>query len=325
MNRTIKNVALAVSALILLFFLLFVINQTAQVVELASHLSPAAGTIVLWFLLVLYAAFVMATVVFFLRLPKPLQPPESEAEPRFSLYLAALRKRLVVNPRLRGYDLTDRAGIEKALEHLGRECDIIIRDTASAVFVSTAISQSGRLDTVFVLMAHLRMLWRIARVYAQRPALRDLLNLYANVAATAFVAGEIDDAEISEQIEPVLTSALGAVSLSVPGIQAIASLVVTSILTGATNAFFTLRVGIIARRYCGTLVIPDRQALRRSATAEAAKLLGSIVKSGTARISKALWDASKGKVGSAFSGLTGFACDAKDSLFELLKPKKNER
>lgn len=325
MYRTIKNAALVASALVLFFFVLFVINQTAQAVELASHLSPAAGTIVLWLLLVLYAAFVIAAVVFFLRLPKPLAPPESETEPKFSRYLEALRSRLAENPRLQGHDLSGRAGIEKALEDLGRECDVIIRNTATTVFVSTAISQSGRLDTLFVLLSHLRMVWRIAHVYSQRPALRNLINLYANVAATAFVAGELDDAEISEQIEPILSSALGAVSLSVPGVQAAASIVVTSLLTGAANTFFTLRVGIIARRYCGALVVSDRRTLRRSATAEAAQLLGSIVRNGTARISRALWDASKGKVGGVFSGFTGYACDVKDSLLELLKLKKNEK
>lgn len=325
MYRTIKNVALAASAFILFFFVLFVINQTVQVVELASHLSPIMGTIVLWLLLGLYASFVIMTVVFFLKLPKPLEPCESETEPKFSLYIEALRNRLAGNPRLKGYKLSGRAGIEEALEDLSHECDTIIRDTSTAVFVSTAISQSGRLDTVFVLLAQLRMVWRIARVYSQRPALRDLINLYTNVAATAFVAGELDDAEISEQIEPILSSALSALSLSIPGVQAAASIVITSILTGAANAFFTLRVGIIARRCCGTLVFSNRQALRRSATTEAAKLLGSIVKNGTARISKALWDTSKGKVGGAFSGLAGFTCDVKDSLLEMLKVKRNER
>jgi hypothetical protein len=324
MTRTIKNVALVVSAVILFFFVLFVVNQTAQVVELTSRLSPAFGTAVLWFLLGLYAALVMASVVFFLRLQKPLAPPDSEMEPEFSRHLEALRNRLASNPRLKGYDLSGRAGIEKALDVLGRECDVIIRDSAAAVFVSTAISQSGRLDTVFVLTAHFRMVWRIAGVYSQRPALRDLVNLYANVAASAFVAGELDEAEIGEQIEPILSSALGAVSLSIPGVQAAASIVVNSILTGAANAFLTLRVGIIARRWCGSLVIADRRTLRRAATAEAAKLLGAIVKNGTARISRALWDASKGKVGGAFSGLTGVARDIKESLLTLLKSRRGE-
>ena len=324
MYDTLRNVALAASAVILFFFVLFVVNQTAQVVGLADRVSPAFGTAVLWFLLGLYAALILAASVFFLRLPKPLAPPETEMEPEFSRYLDALRARLAANPRLKGFDLSDRAGIESALASLGRECDVIIRDSAAAVFVSTAISQSGRLDTVFVLTAHVRMVWRIASIYNQRPALRELVRLYANVAATALVAGELDEAEISEQIEPILSSALGAVSLSVPGMQAAASIVVTSILTGAANAFLTLRVGIIARRWCGSLVVDERRALRRTATAEAARLLGSIVKSGTARISRGLWDASKDKVGGAFSGLTGVARDIKDSILALLKIKKGE-
>jgi hypothetical protein len=44
----------------------------------------------------------------------------------------------------------------------------------------------------------------------------------------------------------------------------------------------------------------------------------------TVCISKALWDASKGKVGGAFSGLTGFARDIKESLLALLKLRKGE-
>ena len=215
MTRTIKNVALVVSAVILFFFCLFVVNQTAQVVGLADRVSPAFGTAVLWFLLGLYAALVMASVVFFLRLQRPLAPPDSEMEPEFSRHLGALRTRLAANPRLKGHDCSGRAGSSGPWS-LGRECDVIIRDSAAAVFVSTAISQSGRLDTVFVLTAHCRMVWRIAGVYSQRPSLRDLVNLYANVAASAFVAGELDEAEIGEQIEPILSSALGAVSLSVP-------------------------------------------------------------------------------------------------------------
>ena len=319
MYKTIKNIALVFSAFIIFFLVLFVINQTAQLVELASHLSPILATGLLWFLIALYAVLLIAMALFFLRLPKPLSPPQNEAEPRFSRYLEALRKRLSANPRLAGYELSSRSGMEKALEDLGHKCDGIIRDSAEAVFVSTAISQSGRLDAIFVLTVNFRMIWRIAGVYSQRPALRDLIYLYANVAGSAFAAGELDEAEIANQIEPILSSALGALSFSVPGVQAASSIVISSIITGAANAFLTLRVGIIARRYCGSLVVIDRPTLRRSATAESAKLLGSIVRNGTTRISKALWNASMGKVGGAFSGLTGMARDIKDSLLGLLK------
>jgi len=196
--------------------------------------------------------------------------------------------------------------------------------TASTVFISTAVSQSGRLDAFLVLSAQSRMVWRIARLYYQRPTLRDLIQLYANVAGTAFLASEFEDIDISEQVEPVLSSSLGALAVAIPGVQLAASILVNSVLTGTANAFLTLRVGIIARRYLW-LTRPCRKAdLRRAASAEAAKLLSSIVRQGTTKLSKALWKVSKGKVGGIFSGMKEYA--RKQEALSLQKsPSKNER
>ena len=57
-------------------------------------------------------------------------------------------------------------------------------------------------------------------------------------------------------------------------------MVVNSTFVGATNAFLTLRVGGVAQRYCGALVVETRRTLRRAAVARAGMLLGSIVSSG---------------------------------------------
>ena len=169
------------------------------------------------------------------------------------------------------------------------------------------------------------MILRIARLYYQRPTLRDLIQLYANVAGTVFLASELEDVDISEQVEPVLSSTLGALAVTIPGIQLAASLLVNSVLTGTANAFLTLRVGIIARRYCGSLVITEKRTLRRTASAEAAKLLGSIVRQGTAKLSKALWKASKGKVDSVFSGMREYAKEVGSSLLAKAGLQKSKR
>ncbi len=92
------------------------------------------------------------------------------------------------------------------------------------------------------------MVWEIAFLYYQRPSVRDLLNLYANVASTAFVAGELQDLDLLEQMEPVVTTALGGLVGAVPGMTAFAVLFVNSVTNGGANAFLTLRVGMIARR-----------------------------------------------------------------------------
>lgn len=324
MKSTAKKIALLASLLVMLLFILFVINQTAQVVQLARNVSAVFGTVVFWALLVFYALLILGPVTLFLRLPRSLMPPTSEDSPEFPKYLEALRKRLASNSFLKSRDLSNRERIEDALALLGKQADDIIQKTASTVFMSTAISQSGRLDAFLVLSAQSRMVWRIAHLYYQRPTLRDLMHLYANVAATAFMASELDDIDLNEQVQPVLSSTLGAVAGSLPGLQVAASLLVTSVLTGTANAFLSLRVGIITKRYCGSLVIAEKRTLRRTAGAEAAKLLGSIVKQGTSRVSKMVWELSKDRLGAAVSGAAGHVKEAGNSLLSRIGIRKGK-
>jgi len=324
MNKTFKKIALSASVLILLLFILFVVNQTGQVVQLADKVSPSFGNFVFWALLIVYAILVLIPIILFISLPKSLTPPKSEDSPEFNKYLVELKKRLSSNPHLQGTELSNRQQVEEGLALLAKKSDEIIQQTASTVFISTAISQSGRLDAFLVLSAQSRMVWRIARLYYQRPTFRDLIQLYANVAGTAFLASEFEDIDISEQGEPVLSSTLGALAVTIPGVQLAASILVNSVLTGAANAFLTLRVGIIARRYCGSLVIDEKRSIRRAASAEAAKLLGSIVKQGTAKLSKALWKASKGKVSSVFSGMKEYAKETGSSLLAKIGLQKTK-
>jgi hypothetical protein len=323
-NKSIKKIALLISILILLLFILFVVNQTGQVVQLADKVSPSFGNFVFWALLIVYAILLLIPILLFIGLPKPLIPPKSEDAPEFNKYLVALKKRLASNPHLKGSEISSRQQVEEALALLAKKSDEIIQQTASTVFISTAISQSGRLDAFLVLSAQSRMVWKIGRLYYQRPTFRELIQLYANVAGTAFLASEFEDIDISEQVEPVLSSTLGALAVTIPGIQLAASILVNSVLTGAANAFLTLRVGIIARRYCGSLVTSEKRTLRRAASAEAAKLLGSIVKQGTAKLSKALWKASKGKVGNVFSNMKEYAKETGSSLLVKLGLQKTK-
>jgi hypothetical protein len=324
MNKTLKKIALFASILILLLSILFVINQTAQVVQLAEKVTPFLGNLAFWTLLIVYAILILIPIFLFLRLPRSLIPPKTEDSPAFNTYLTVLKKRLAANPHLKGLELSDRKRVDEALAILAKKSDEIIQQSASTVFISTAISQSGRLDAFLVLSAQSRMIWRIARLYYQRPTFRDLIQLYANVAGTAFLAIEFEDIDISEQVEPVLSSTLGALAVSIPGVQLAASILVNSVLTGAANAFLTLRVGIIARRYCGSLVVAEKRLLRRAASAEAATLLGSIVKQGTAKLSKALLKASKDKVGGIFSGMKEYAKEAGNSLLTKIGLQKTK-
>lgn len=302
MQKPLRTIVLALSIFALVAFAVFLVNQTVQVVGLADRVHPALGTAALWTLLFVYAVCLLVPLAMVLRLPRSLRPPASEASPEFEAHLTALGTRLRGHPLLKSRSVSSRAEIEAALGILDGRADEIIRGTASRVFIMTAVSQNGSLDGLMVLLAQTRMLWQIAHVYHQRPAVRDLAALYANVASTAFVATQIDDLDLAEQVQPLVTCVLGSAAGAVPGLHAASSLLVNSVVTGTANAFLTLRVGIIAKRYSGALVLPERRLLRRMAVSQASQMLGAIACSGAGRVGGAVWAASKTRAGDAARG-----------------------
>lgn len=324
MSRAAKAIAVSVSILFLALFVVFVVNQTAQVVDLAETAVPGAGRVVLWALVGLYAVLVLVPVVLFVRLPPPLRPPETDGGPELEAHLRALRKRLAGNPELEGRPLESREDVEAALERLKIRSDEVIREAATLVFLSTAVSQSGRLDTVAVLAAQNRMVWRLARLHFQRPTVRDMSSLYGNVAATALLAGELEDIEISEQLQPLLAPMVGGLTSAVPGLNAVSRLLMDSFVSGAANAFFTLCVGIITRQYCESLVRPERRRLKRMATAEAAKLVGRIVRETSGRIVKTAASGSAQGMARAANGIAGFARTTGSDLRERFRRSRDE-
>ncbi|NIP57058.1 MAG: DUF697 domain-containing protein, partial [Gemmatimonadetes bacterium] len=163
-----------------------------------------------------------------------------------------------------------REEIEAALAALDDDAARAIKAAGSRAFLVTAVSQSGALDALVMLGLQSRLVWEVAHVYAQRPTLRDMAYLYANVLGTTFLATELDEAELSEAIQPVLSSVLGSAASAVPGLQVASAVFVNSVTSGTANAFLTLRVGIIAQEYSRALVRPERSTLRRSAIARAA-------------------------------------------------------
>ncbi len=274
-----KRIATLTAVLVTVVFALFVLRETADVVALASALHPTFGRVVLWCLVSLYALCLGVPTALVLRLRTPLTAPPSESAEEFGRYLRQLTRQLSRNPHLAGVPVTaDRAGVERAVQVLHGRADACITREASLVFVSTAVSQSGRLDGLMVLVAQTRMIWRIAHVYWQRPGLREMGYLYANVGATVFAAQTIEDLDLSEIVEPLVAPVLatvagGATLVLIP----IATLVSESLLQGTVNALLTFRVGCIAKRYCSGLPLPERQAVRRAATSEAVKMLSGVV------------------------------------------------
>jgi hypothetical protein len=292
MPKTVKTILLVVAAFILVVFTVFLFNQTMQIVQSARTVNFSFGNAVLWGLIFTYCILLATPFVLWFRLPKRILPPEASTGEEYDRFLLDFKKRLSRHPRLRGLPLHSTADIEAALQTLDQHADDVVTSTASAVFLSTAVLQSGRLDVLVVFAAQTRLIWQIAHVYYQRPSLRDFVQLYANVASTAFIAAGIEDIDVDVLVGTIFGSTVAAI----PGMHLLAS----SVLSGSANAFLTLRVGMITKEYCRCTVRVEKAGLRRAATLKAAKLLGSIVREGTVKLSKATMTASRMKLSQVF-------------------------
>jgi hypothetical protein len=279
-----------------------------------------------WLVLVLLAAglalFIVYPIVRLLMLPRSLLRPDRTAGAGWDKYLRRYAGRLLkgrvlrdsyegasslqaaleesralksrrqiakesMEPRSSDQGMSRLEGeMEKALAFLDERARQIICRHAAAVFAATAVSQSGRLDTAIVISAQLRLVKEIAELYYQRPNPRELWKLYLNVGTSAFIAGEIQDSEVLAVLGAPVSAGLSGL-IPIGGTDPLISLLMNSLLDGSANALLTLRIGALAHRYCGIRLEEDRRRIARSASLEAAGLLGSVVASGARRIAAA--------------------------------------
>lgn len=149
--------------------------------------------------------------------------------------------------------------------------DEIIHRHAKQVFISTALSQNGRLDALLVLTINFRMLKELVSSYGYRPTYGQLIKTYTKVMAAALIADGIEDTEFAELFPMLSRGFLSAI----PGLGTVSS----SFLQGSGNAFLTLRVGYITKNYYMTSGHGySRRQARLAANKVALKKLSFIIK-----------------------------------------------
>src|ERR1039458_6036894 len=153
MPKTAKRIALVVAAFIVVVFAVFLFNQTVQIVQSARAVNPVLGNGVMWGLIFIYCFLIATPLWLWFRLPKRMLPPATTEGAEYDRFLADFKKRLARHPRLRGHALDSTTDIETALQKLDKHADDVVTSTASAVFLSTAVLQSGRLDVLVVFAA----------------------------------------------------------------------------------------------------------------------------------------------------------------------------
>jgi len=329
-KKPLRNLLVTVAVILLVSFLMIMVNQAAQLISLATQVHPVFGQVVLWLFILLALATVVWTFILLAAFEKPLIVPNEADQEAYAHYLTRLKKRLMGNRYLkaRGFTwptddsgtdrmTTDKDAITNALSVLDEEARQIIRRQASTVFVTTAVSQNGSLDSLFVLVTILKLIWRISILYHQRPAIRDLIKLYSNIFGTVLLTRQIDDLDlIAEQLEPILSTLFGgSVGTLVPGIGAIISFVADSIFEGSLNTLLTLRVGFIAQGYCRSMTRAEPRKIGKMASAQACQLLGSIISENSKRITQAILKAVRHSTASAINQGKGRFTETFDRLF----------
>ena len=294
MIKNIKRLVFPISILLVMGFTLFIVNQISGIYLLVRSYSEFYANILLVLLIAASVVLMAWPFIIYLKMPKAIQLPESQAQ--LLKHQQRLIKRLKHNKLLKKADLIpyDPKSLEKTIQHLDHEATKVIRKTSNIVFLTTSVSQNGKLDALTLLATQSKMVWKIAHIYYQRPTLRELTYLYANVGASSMLASEIEDLDITTQIEPVLQSFFrNSAGKSIPVIGPTANIIFDSLLEGSTNAFLTLRVGNIAKKYCGCNEVTSKNAIRKNAFKESVSQLKEIVLKSSSQIVTGLLKATR--------------------------------
>lgn len=321
-KRPYLNLVITVLVLLLISFAVTMINQVAQLVNMASNMHPYLGMGVLIFFVILGIAAVVSLIVVLTKFEKPLEIPRDENSEEYKQYIFKLKNRLIKNKYLKkskyiwDSNKTDIESVNEALTKIDEESQRIIKSSAAGVFTTTAVSQNGSLDGIFVFVTSIKLVWSISSLYNQRPALRDLLKLYTNVFGTVLAARQIDDLDIvSEQLGQILPAVMtGALGSAVPGVSFITSFVADSILEGTINTLLILRIGLLTQYYCRSITKAEPKKLGKTATVQACKMLGEIISNDLKSII-GVWSKS------AFKAIVRAPKTTKESLMGIISSK----
>jgi hypothetical protein len=289
----VRKVVIGLIILLSVCVVSLIIAGVTSLISLVDRIHPVAGAITFWTIALSATGFAFYGAIAYARLPSALIPPKETSGRKHDAYMEALRARLEANPRTQGMSIQAEEQIEDAIAILSAEADTVVRRTASTVFLSTALMQNGRLDGLILLFTQIQMVTRVARVYVQRPSPREMVRLYVNVAGTAFIASGLESLDLGEMVAPLATSVVPALKGGLPGLSGISALLVKCVSNGAANAFLTLRVGEVARRYCELTSRTSPELIRKSATASAVQHLGRIVREQGALVVRKIWEAAR--------------------------------
>lgn len=201
-----------------------------------------------------------------------------------------------------GFDPDAPDFLEKSLELLSEKADLETRRAAEKVFLATALAQNGKIDSLVVFVSLTRLVWRISKLYNQRPHPNEIVSLYWAVVSSAFLALSFEELDISTEItvgfgEIFHAVAPAAMTSGVPFVGAAVQKFTSCSIDGAANAYLALRTGIITRNAYRYSVSerkrPSRAAVYREAGGVLLGMASGLVEQVAKSLGGLMWEVTK--------------------------------
>ena len=287
-----KKILRVVGIAFLILFIIFVANQLAALYQNLSVIHPVLAIVGTTVVGLIVLAACLAPVMLLSKLPAPLPFPDDDES--LAQYKRLFKERLATHPVTVEHklDVHKDEDLEELDKKLKERADKIIFESASAVFISTAISQNGKLDAFTVLLAQIRMIWKVSHVYWQRPSWKNLQQLYVHVAFNAMAASSIEQMDITQQIQPIVNAMVRSSGHHIPVVGNATRIITESIMEGTVNAFLTLRVGVLTKNFCFPEAMTIKE-VKSNSFLEASILLKQLVVKSSKRVIEGILKAGK--------------------------------
>ena len=123
----------------------------------------------------------------------------------------------------------------------------LIRDHAIKVGLITGLSQSEKLDTLFVVTYELKLIKDIVFLYGYRPSDAKLAKIYKRVIVSALAAYGVSTATTG--VGAGVVKKMGNMADGIPVLGSVVGTLIDSTIQGIVNASFTISVGFQTKRY----------------------------------------------------------------------------
>ena len=174
-----------------------------------------------------------------------------------------------------------------------------IKEWAKTVFVITAVSQNGKMDSLAVIGINLRLISDIVKASGFRPTKPQIIKLYIKVLTTSLItyitstvltdAMDFDPTDAVDDVPDVPTDSVDVDGLDIGNSLVaklrklpLAGVLLESAIEGTVNALMTLRIGYITKAYLmqgpdALSGIKAKRRIKRQAIKDSFKAFPSVI------------------------------------------------